>query len=94
MKSDNDQTPRIGHGYDRHRLVEGRRLVLGGVVIPYARGLDGHSDADVVVHAICDALLGAAALGDIGRHNTARTGWTDGRRTRTPGGEYRCYRDT
>lgn len=59
---------RIGHGYDVHRLVEGRRLVLGGVEIPHRLGLDGHSDADVLVHAIMDALLGAAALGDIGKH--------------------------
>lgn len=59
--------PRIGHGYDVHRLVEGRRLVLGGVEIPFARGLLGHSDADVLLHALMDALLGAAALGDIGR---------------------------
>ena len=59
---------RIGHGYDVHRLVEGRPLILGGVRIPYARGLDGHSDADVLVHAVMDALLGAAALGDIGQH--------------------------
>lgn len=59
---------RIGIGYDVHRLVEGRRLVLGGVDIPYAFGLLGHSDADVLIHAICDALLGAAALGDIGQH--------------------------
>lgn len=59
---------RIGHGYDVHRLVEGRRLVLGGVDIPHAKGLLGHSDADVLLHAIADALLGAAALGDIGQH--------------------------
>jgi 2-C-methyl-D-erythritol 2,4-cyclodiphosphate synthase len=59
---------RVGYGYDVHRLVAGRRLVLGGVEIPSDKGLDGHSDADVLVHAICDALLGAAALGDIGRH--------------------------
>ena len=59
---------RIGHGYDVHRLVEGRDLILGGVKIPYELGLDGHSDADVLVHAVMDALLGAAALGDIGRH--------------------------
>lgn len=59
---------RVGHGYDAHRLVAGRRLVLGGVVIPHATGLLGHSDADALLHAICDALLGAAALGDIGRH--------------------------
>ena len=58
---------RIGHGYDVHRLVEGRKLILGGVEIPYEKGLDGHSDADVLVHALMDALLGAAALGDIGR---------------------------
>lgn len=59
---------RIGHGYDVHRLVEGRRLVLGGVEIPHTMGLDGHSDADVLLHALCDAMLGALALGDIGRH--------------------------
>ncbi len=58
---------RIGHGYDAHRLTPGRRLVLGGVGIPWERGLDGHSDADVLTHAVMDALLGAAALGDIGR---------------------------
>ena len=59
---------RIGHGYDVHRLVEGRDLVLGGVKIPYEKGLLGHSDADVLLHAVSDALLGAAALGDIGKH--------------------------
>ena len=59
---------RVGHGYDVHRLVPERKLVLGGVVIPYALGLLGHSDADVLAHAAMDALLGAAALGDIGRH--------------------------
>lgn len=59
---------RIGHGYDVHRLVEGRDLILGGVKIPYEKGLDGHSDADVLLHAVSDALLGAAGLGDIGRH--------------------------
>jgi 2-C-methyl-D-erythritol 2,4-cyclodiphosphate synthase len=59
---------RIGSGFDVHQLVEGRKLIIGGVDIPYARGLLGHSDADVLLHAICDALLGAAALGDIGRH--------------------------
>jgi 2-C-methyl-D-erythritol 2,4-cyclodiphosphate synthase len=59
---------RIGQGFDAHALVAGRRLVLGGVTIPHARGLAGHSDADVLLHAVCDALLGAAALGDIGRH--------------------------
>jgi len=59
---------RIGQGYDVHALVAGRKLVIGGVQIPYARGLAGHSDADVLLHAICDALLGAAALGDIGNH--------------------------
>ena len=59
---------RVGMGYDVHRLVEDRKLILGGVEIPYEKGLQGHSDADVVVHAIMDALLGAAALGDIGKH--------------------------
>lgn len=59
---------RIGQGFDVHALVPGRRLVIGGVVIPFERGLLGHSDADVLVHAVTDALLGAAALGDIGRH--------------------------
>lgn len=58
---------RIGHGYDVHKLVEGRRLIIGGVEIPYEKGLLGHSDADVLLHAISDALLGAAALGDIGK---------------------------
>ena len=58
---------RIGHGYDVHRLTEGRRLVIGGVEIPYEKGLLGHSDADVLTHAVMDALLGAAALGDIGK---------------------------
>ena len=59
---------RIGHGYDVHRLAEGRKLILGGVEIPWERGLLGHSDADVLTHAVMDALLGAAGLGDIGRH--------------------------
>ncbi len=59
---------RVGQGYDVHRLVEGRKLILGGVEIPHATGLLGHSDADALLHAITDALLGAAALGDIGRH--------------------------
>lgn len=59
---------RIGQGYDVHRLVEGRDLIICGVKIPYEKGLLGHSDADVALHALCDALLGAAALGDIGRH--------------------------
>jgi 2-C-methyl-D-erythritol 2,4-cyclodiphosphate synthase len=59
---------RIGHGFDVHALVPGRRLVIGGVTIPFERGLAGHSDADVLLHAITDALLGAAGLGDIGRH--------------------------
>jgi len=59
---------RIGQGFDVHALVAGRKLVVGGVTIPYHLGLEGHSDADVLLHAICDALLGAAALGDIGRH--------------------------
>lgn len=62
------EVPRTGIGYDVHRFAEGRRCVLGGVEIPHERGLLGHSDADVVLHAIADALLGAAALGDIGRH--------------------------
>lgn len=59
---------RIGHGYDVHRLVADRALILGGVTVPYEKGLLGHSDADVLLHAICDALLGALALGDIGKH--------------------------
>ena len=58
---------RIGHGYDAHRLTEGRKLILGGVEIPYEKGLLGHSDADVLLHALADAILGAAALGDIGK---------------------------
>ena len=61
-------TMRIGHGYDVHRLVEGRKLILGGVEVPHTLGLLGHSDADVLTHAVMDALLGAVALGDIGRH--------------------------
>ena len=59
---------RIGHGYDVHRLTQGRKLILGGVDIPYEKGLDGHSDADVLVHAIMDSIIGALALGDIGLH--------------------------
>ena len=59
---------RIGQGFDVHPLVRGRKLIIGGVEIPYERGLEGHSDADVLLHAICDALLGAAGLGDIGQH--------------------------
>ncbi len=59
---------RIGFGYDVHRLVEGRRLILGGVQVPYKKGLEGHSDADVLLHALCDGLLGAMGEGDIGRH--------------------------
>ena len=59
---------RIGIGFDVHRLVTGRKCIIGGVTIPFEKGLDGHSDADVLLHAICDALLGAAALGDIGKH--------------------------
>ena len=58
---------RIGHGYDVHRLVSNRKLILGGVAVPFEKGLDGHSDADVLVHAVMDAMLGAAALGDIGK---------------------------
>lgn len=63
-----EEDMRIGMGYDVHRLTEGRRLIMGGVEIPYEKGLLGHSDADVLVHAVMDALLGAAALGDIGKH--------------------------
>lgn len=59
---------RVGQGFDVHALVEGRALIIGGVTIPFGKGLDGHSDADVLLHAVCDALLGAASLGDIGRH--------------------------
>ncbi len=59
---------RIGHGFDVHQLVVGRKCMIGGVDIPHDKGLDGHSDADVLLHALCDALLGAAALGDIGKH--------------------------
>jgi 2-C-methyl-D-erythritol 2,4-cyclodiphosphate synthase len=59
---------RIGFGYDSHRLAAGRKLFLGGIEIPYEKGLLGHSDADVLIHAVCDAILGAAVLGDIGRH--------------------------
>lgn len=59
---------RVGHGYDVHAFAEGRKLILGGVDIPHSKGLMGHSDADVLTHAVCDALLGAAALGDIGAH--------------------------
>ncbi|MCP4992317.1 MAG: 2-C-methyl-D-erythritol 2,4-cyclodiphosphate synthase [Gammaproteobacteria bacterium] len=59
---------RIGHGYDAHRFVQGRPLVLGGVTLPHDQGLEAHSDGDVLIHALCDALLGAAALGDIGHH--------------------------
>ena len=59
---------RIGHGYDVHRFAENRKMFIGGVEIPYEQGLLGHSDADVLLHAVCDAILGAAALGDIGRH--------------------------
>ncbi len=61
-------TFRVGNGFDVHALVPGRPLILGGVAIPYARGLEGHSDADVLLHAVCDAILGALALGDIGMH--------------------------
>lgn len=59
---------RVGHGYDVHKLIKGRPLILGGVKIPFELGLLGHSDADVLLHAVCDSLLGAAALGDIGKH--------------------------
>ena len=63
-----DDMTRVGLGYDVHRLVSGRKLILGGVTIPFDKGLLGHSDADVLLHAVCDALLGAAAMGDIGEH--------------------------
>ena len=80
---------RIGHGYDVHRLVRGRDLILGGVKIPYELGLDGHSDADVLLHAVMDALLGAAGLGDIGRHfpdtDPAYKGADSGKLLRTVG---------
>lgn len=66
--SEGEKKMRIGHGYDVHRLVEGRKLILGGVEVPFEKGLLGHSDADVLAHAIMDAVLGAAALGDIGKH--------------------------
>ena len=69
---------RIGMGYDVHRLVAGRKLVLGGVTIPFEKGLLGHSDADVLVHAVCDALLGAAGLGDIGFQNVSKVVSSDG----------------
>ncbi len=68
MTERREVTMRIGSGYDVHRLIPGRKLVLGGVTIPFEKGLLGHSDADVLVHALCDALLGAAGLGDIGLH--------------------------
>ena len=68
LKSRKEITMRIGTGYDVHKLVEDRKLILGGVEIPYEKGLLGHSDADVLIHAIMDAILGAAALGDIGQH--------------------------
>lgn len=68
MRSDSTPTMRIGHGYDAHCLVTGRNLVLAGVTVPHERGLKGHSDADVVTHALCDAILGALGMGDIGRH--------------------------
>jgi len=67
---------RIGHGYDAHRLVEGRKLILGGVDILFERGLEGHSDADVLLHALADAILGAAALGDIGKLFPDNAAWT------------------
>ncbi|HEY7926027.1 MAG: 2-C-methyl-D-erythritol 2,4-cyclodiphosphate synthase [Candidatus Dormibacteria bacterium] len=71
-------TMRIGHGVDAHRLVEGRPLMLGGVHIPHDRGLAGHSDGDAVAHALCDALLGAAGLGDMGRHfPSSQARWRD-----------------
>lgn len=69
---------RIGHGYDAHRLAENRKLILGGVEIPYEKGLAGHSDADVLLHALSDAILGAAALGDIGKLFPDNADWTEG----------------
>ncbi len=70
--------PRIGSGFDAHRLVEGRALVLGGVRIPYARGLEGHSDGDCIIHAVCDAVLGALAAGDMGDHfPSSDAAWKD-----------------
>jgi 2-C-methyl-D-erythritol 2,4-cyclodiphosphate synthase len=72
------QTSRVGTGFDVHALVAGRRLILGGVDVPHARGLEGHSDADVLLHAICDAILGAIGAGDIGRHfPDSDAGWKD-----------------
>jgi 2-C-methyl-D-erythritol 4-phosphate cytidylyltransferase/2-C-methyl-D-erythritol 2,4-cyclodiphosphate synthase len=68
MHNREDRVPRIGHGFDAHRLVEGRKLVLGGITVPHSLGLAGHSDADVLTHALCDAVLGALGEGDIGRH--------------------------
>jgi 2-C-methyl-D-erythritol 2,4-cyclodiphosphate synthase len=77
-------TLRVGHGVDAHRLVAGRPLMLGGVEVPYERGLAGHSDGDAVAHALCDALLGAAGLGDMGRHfPSSDVRWRD-----TPGVEF------
>jgi 2-C-methyl-D-erythritol 2,4-cyclodiphosphate synthase len=64
--------PRVGHGFDAHRLVAGRPLLLGGIDVPHARGLEGHSDGDCVLHAVCDALLGAAGAGDMGQHFSSR----------------------
>lgn len=95
---------RIGHGYDVHRLVEGRKLILGGVEVPYEKGLLGHSDADVLLHAVMDAVLGAAALGDIGQHFPDTDPAYKGadslaltrevakiiRRSRLQGGQHRC----
>jgi 2-C-methyl-D-erythritol 2,4-cyclodiphosphate synthase len=74
----NKQPPRVGNGFDVHALVAGRRLMLGGVEVPYPRGLEGHSDADVLLHAICDAVLGAIGAGDIGGHfPDSDAGWKD-----------------
>ncbi len=69
---------RIGHGYDVHPLVEGQKLILGGIEIPFQKGLKGRSDADVLIHAICDALLGAVGAGDLGYHFPESEPWTDG----------------
>ena len=85
----------IGNGYDLHRLVAGRPLMLGGVTIPFDRGLLGHSDADIVCHAVTDAVLGAAALGDIGRHFPDTDPPVEGRRQREAAGAgaWRSSRD-
>ena len=75
---------RVGQGFDAHAFVQGRKLVLGGLEVPHEQGLAGHSDADVLIHAICDALLGAAGLGDIGHHSPIQM-------KNTPARTARCY---